>query len=459
MRKKEIGMKKLLSILLLPLLFISCSEDFTVLGPISERNVVNYYKTQSDFEVAINGAFDALQSNGTFGVKYVLFMEMRADNTANGGGATGLAETLEDIDTFGEIPTAGELNDAWVASYDGIARANTIISRIDEITFTSDDVKNRIKGEALFVRSLLYYHLGVIFGNVPLITAEVTAPQNMNLNQVSASDVMTQIATDLTTAEGLLPSTGRVSSGAAAALLGRVYLQAGDKASAVSPLKRVVSSNVYSLEANYADIWGPENEGSSEILFQVEYLSGNVGEGSSYTDMFTASGVAGGVGGGTAPQTVTQDFIDSYEAGDLRQAATLSDSATVEKYEDTPTAPFDSDVNWVEIRYAEVLLNLAEAVGEGAEGYGYINQVRARAGLAAIDGTTPGSYDDKLLHERRVELAFENKRWPDLLRHGKAKSVMASQLGIAEASVTLLFPIPQSQIDVAPDEMSQNAEH
>ena len=134
-------------------------------------------------------------------------------------------------------------------------------------------------------------------------------------------------------------------------------------------------------------------------------MSGNVGEGSSFTDMFTASGVAGGVGGGVAPQTVTQDFIDSYEVGDLRQAA-LSDSATVEKYEDSPSSPFDSDVNWVEIRYAEVLLNLAEAVGEGAEGYGYINQVRARAGLAAIDGTT-SSYDDKLLQERRVELPLK----------------------------------------------------
>lgn len=452
-------MKKLILTLLLPLLFISCSEDFTVLGPISERNVVNYYKTQSDFEVAINGAFDALQSNGTFGVKYVLFMEMRADNTANGGGATGLAETLEDIDTFGEIPTASELNDSWIASYDGIARVNTIISRIDDVTFTSDDVKNRIKGEAHFIRSMLYYHLAVIFGNVPLVTAEVTAPQNMNLNQVSADQVFAQIATDLTAAEGLLPTTGRVSSGAAAALLGRVYLQAGDNASAVAPLKRIVASNVYSLEANYADIWGPANEGSSEILFQVEFVSGNVGEGSSYTDMFTASGVAGGVGGGVAPQTVTQDFIDSYEAGDLRQGATLSESATVEKFEDNPTSPFDSDVNWVEIRYAEVLLNLAEAVGEGVEGYGYINQVRTRAGLAAIDGTTPGSYNDKLLHERRIELAFENKRWPDLLRHGKAKSVMASHLSIGEGSVTLLFPIPQSQIDVAPDEMSQNAEH
>lgn len=452
-------MKKSLLILLLPLLFISCSEDFTVLGPISERNVVNYYKTQSDFEVAINGAFDALQSNGTFGVNYVLFMEMRADNTANGGGATGLAATLEQLDKFEEIATASELNRTWIASYDGIARANTIISRIDGIDFTSDDVKNRVKGEALFIRSLLYYHLAVIFGNVPLITEEVTAPQNMNLNQSAASAVYAQIATDLAAAEGLLPATGRVSSGAAAALLGRVHLQAGDKASAVAPLKRVVNSNTYALEANYSDIWGPSNEGSSEILFQVEYMSGNVGEGSSYTDMFTASGVAGGVGGGSAPQSVTDDFIASYEAGDLRQAATLSDSATVEKYEDTPSSPFDSDVNWVEIRYAEVLLNLAEAVGEGAEGYGYINQVRARAGLAAIDGTTPGTYDEKLLQERRVELAFENKRWPDLLRFGIAKSVMASHLGIGEGAVNLLFPIPQSQIDVAPDQMTQNSEH
>jgi hypothetical protein len=79
--------------------------------------------------------------------------------------------------------------------------------------------------------------------------------------------------------------------------------------------------------------------------------------------------------------------------------------------------------------------------------------------LAAIDGTTPGTYDEKLLQERRVELAFENKRWPDLLRFGKAKSVMASHLGIGEGAVTLLFPIPQSQIDVAPDQMTQNSEH
>ena len=130
------------------------------------------------------------------------------------------------------------MNDSWIASYDGIARANTIISRIDDVTFTSDDVKNRIKGEAHFIRSILYYHLAVIFGNVPLITAEVTAPKIWSESSFCCwGDA--QIATDLTLLKDsyLLPG---VSSGAAAAFLGRVHLQAGDKASAVAPLKRVV---------------------------------------------------------------------------------------------------------------------------------------------------------------------------------------------------------------------------
>ena len=113
----------------------------------------------------------------------------------------------------------------------------------------------------------------------------------------------------------------------------------------------------------------------------------------------------------------------------------------------------------MEMRYAEVLLNLAEALGEGSQAYGYINQVRARAGLDPIDASTPGSFSEKLLQERRVELAFENKRWADLLRFGQAKSVMASHLGVSEGTINLLFPIPQSQIDVSPNDMTQNPGH
>lgn len=455
-------MKKRLLFLLIPMLVVSCGDDFTALGPISERNSQNFYQTQSDFEVAINGVLDGLQSNGTFGVNYVLFMEMRADNGANGGGATGLAQSLENLDTFADQPTAGEINSSWVASYRTIGAANTLLSRIDAADFNENAVKDQIKGEALFVRSLLYYHLAVIFGNVPLEIEEVTNPATYKPNQVSASEVYTQIAADLTTAEGLLPTTGRISRYAAAALLGRVYLQAGDAGSAVAPLQRVVASNQYDL-VPYADLWGPSNEGNQEILFEIEFVNGNVGEGSSYTDMYTNMGLAG-VGGGAAPQNVTDDFIDNaFEAGDARFAVnvdTVGAANNVTKFNDAITVAFDSEVNWIELRYAEVLLNLAEALGEGPAAYGYINDVRNRhGGLAAIDGTTPGTFEEKLLRERRVEFAFENKRWPDLLRYGVAKSVMSTHLGIPESQVKLLFPIPQTQIDVAPDDMSQNSEY
>ena len=115
-----------------------------------------------------------------------------------------------------------------------------------------------------------------------------------------------------------------------------------------------------------------------------------------------------------------RDLVDDYEAGDLRFAASI-DSVTVDntgwpiKYGSTNAfSEDDAPNNWVVFRYADVLLMLAEAIGENSEAYDLINEVRARAGLAAIDSNTPGSFTEKLLHERRVELAFENHRWADL---------------------------------------------
>lgn len=458
-------MKKLYLILLLPLLFVSCGEDFTSLSPISERNAQNFYETQGDFEVAITGAYGALQSNGTFGVNYVLMLEMRADNGANGGGATGLAATLQQLDDFDEISTASELESTWNQSYEGIARANTIIARIDDVDFTDSDLKDQIKGEALFIRSLLYYHMAVIFGNIPEQFEEVTSP-NVEINQVPASAIYDRIASDLAEAEGLLPPVaegGRATQYAAAALLGRVHLQAGNPGDAEAPLRRVVDSEQYELVPDYAQLWGASNEGNIESIFEVQYISGGVGEGSAYTDMYTPNGVGGGVGGGVAPQNVTDDIVNQFDPADERFEGTLEADGNggywVEKFDSSPSVAFDAPNNWMEIRYAEVLLNLAEAIGESTEAYDLINEVRNRAGLADIDGNTPGTFEEKLLQERRLEFAFENKRWPDLLRFGVAKSVMANHLGIPESEVTLLYPIPLGAIDVAPDEMTQNPEH
>ena len=114
----------------------------------------------------------------------------------------------------------------------------------------------------------------------------------------------------------------------------------------------------------------------------------------------------------------------------------------------------DASNNWPVLRYADVLLMLAEALGETNEAYGFINQVRTRAGLASIDQSTPGTFEDKLLQERRVELAFENHRWPDLLRMNRAQSAMTAQGKTTNGK--LLFAIPQRELDLNSN-FSQNS--
>ncbi len=163
-----------------------------------------------------------------------MLYEMRSDNTSNGGGDTGLAETLYRLDVFDELETAQELETTWAGGYEGIAATNTILSRLEGVDLNNPDLKNRIRGEALFIRSLFYYNLAIIFENIPLQLDEVTGP-DVEINQVSANEIYSQIAGDLAEAEGLLPASytgediGRATSGAAATLLGLVELTAGNK--------------------------------------------------------------------------------------------------------------------------------------------------------------------------------------------------------------------------------------
>ena len=232
-------MKKSILLLLLPVfLLISCGDDFTSLAPLSQRNVKNFYKTASDFEVAANGVYDALQANGTFNKNYILMLEMRSDNGQNDGGATGLAQALERIDQFNELNDNGQINETWSASYEGIARANKILDQLEGADIPQD-VADRVRGEALFLRSLLYYNLAVTFGNIPLQLESVNSTQ-VDINQVDAAAVYQQIAADLETAASLLPegysgdNVGKATTYAASTLLGKVYLTMGQNSEAES---------------------------------------------------------------------------------------------------------------------------------------------------------------------------------------------------------------------------------
>jgi len=447
-------MKKQYNIFILVLLiFVSCSKEFTELAPISERNADNFYKTASDMEVAVNAIYGTLKSNGAFNQSYWILQELRSDNTFWDG--TGLAEEVTVFDRFNDISTSNITEDAWESSYLGISRANIVLNRIENIDMDAS-LKSRLKGEALFLRSFYYYNLAVLFGNIPLIINETTSVAEGNEHrQVTAAEVYNQIVTDLIDAEAGLPAkasatNGRATKGAAATLLAKVYLTKGEASNAETALRRVLTYG-YTLVNDYSLLWGVENEYNSESIFEVDFQGGLSNQGNQFTNQFH----------GILSQAVTsghrnipeQDLIDAYETGDLRFAASIDGVVngvntgytikfgTTNSYNDD-----DAPNNWPVFRYADVLLMLAEAIGESDEAYGFINQVRNRAGLAPIDATTPGTFVDKLLHERRVELAFENHRWPDLLRMNKAESVMTAQG--KNINGKFLYAIPQREIDL-----------
>jgi starch-binding outer membrane protein, SusD/RagB family len=459
-------------LLVIPVLVlaVSCGEDFTVLAPQSERNVENFYQSDTDFETAVVGAYSALAHNDAYGRNYMLLLEMRADNTANGGGSTGLAESLARINLFDELTTASEIERTWVGAYRGIARANTILSRLENHEFTSTAVRNRIEGEALFIRSLFYYNLAVIFGNIPLQLEEVTSP-NVTVTQVTAADVYSQIAGDLAAAENLLPASytgsniGRATSGAAATLLGLVHLTAGNNGQAEAALRRVVDSNQYELVPDYANIWGTANENNIESVFEIQYKSGGQGTGSGYTEYYSPNlRISGGVGGGNVPQDLNDETLDIFENDDARGMGgsfglTEAENEYISKYDANQSIAFDSDINLIVFRYADVLLMLAEAIGESPEAYDLIDEVRERAGLTTPSATLAGSFEEILLLERQREFVGENKRWPDLLRFGVAQSVMTNFFagqGLNISNIRLLYPIPQRELDAAPGQMTQN---
>ncbi|MET6991659.1 RagB/SusD family nutrient uptake outer membrane protein [Sediminicola arcticus] len=455
-------MKNIFILLIAILVLSSCSEDFTDLAPISNRNEADFYTTENDFVAAINASYAGLQKKGVYGRGYWTMFEMRSDNTDQGPDATGLSRQFAEINAFTEDPLNEQITSAWTDSYGVIANCNVILARIEGVTM-NEDIKKRIIGEALFLRSLMYYHLAVAYGNIPLqLVPFVPGDQ---LTQVDATSVYAQLITDLATAEANLSisyaadNKGRATKGAAATLLAKVLLTNNQKSEAAVALRKIIGNYNYELLDNYSNLWGASNENNKESIFEVEFASGGIGQGSAFTNDFSPSAFLQ-TGQGFGRNRPTVEMENSYVTGDLRFPSSMGTSyvnATgetvlanyVRKYESDPPTENDSDINFVVFRYSDVLLMLAEAIGESNEAYDLINQVRDRAGLDPIDATMPGTFSEKLLEERQLELAFENHRWADLKRFGvAAEKVNGAEPFISAGSVRSLFFIPQREIDI-----------
>ncbi|MCX2481040.1 RagB/SusD family nutrient uptake outer membrane protein [Pedobacter sp. MC2016-15] len=480
-------MKLQISILILAagMLHSGCQKSILDQSPISTIATSNAYKTAGDFNLAVSGAYSSLQSGGITTNSYVL-REITSDNALPV--ASGSVTDQDEFDRFYIRTTNPLILGAWNDSYNAINRVNTILDRIDGVTI-EQALKSRYIAEAKFIRGLVYFNLVRTFGDVPLVLTEIKDPNDgYAYGRNAVAEVYTQIEKDLNEADAGLPTVytganiGRATKGAAKALLGRVLLTQKKFPLAATKLKEVIDLGIYSLVDNYADYFRVNNKNNRESVFEIQFKSGGAAEGNPWPNAFGPqnSGNAVIAFGGDGNNQPTNDMVMAYEPNDVRKDVTLATSYVnangntiqgnyVKKYFDVPVAKNDNGNNIPLIRYADVLLMYAECLNEQGyqstgDAFRYLNQIRLRAKLPARTATeipTQAAFRLSMEQERRVEFAFEGLRWYDLVRTDRAIPVLNAKKDII-GLVTLLgpnnliFPIPQSQIDINSSKIQQN---
>jgi hypothetical protein len=453
----------------------SCKKDFLTKYPEGSINVGNFYKTASDFQEALTGAYVPLRdaANNAFYIE-----EMRADNayyTYNPKDRGSVA--AEHIADFLDDVSDGVPGTNWIAGFNGIQRTNMILDQLQTASTTavSDSLKKIITGEAKALRAHYYFELVRLFGKLPLYLHATRDNTSAFISRSSVDSVYAQIISDFTDALGLLAppafssggfQSGHITKGMVATELGLVYLtlKQYDKA---TPLFQSVTQMGYTLLPNYADVFTTANKNGRESIFEVQYKAGTDGQSSPFIFRFIPGtphtlNILGvdfntsnsNYGGWNVP---TRNIINDYEANDRRLDASIAvvkghldantdyqpDSVAsilspatpgeqsrnfIRKYFHPPyNLQNNTDQDWYWYRYSDALLMLAESLNEqGQTGAAlpYLNQVRQRAGLLPSLETDQAALRAVIYHERRIELAFENHRWFDLIRTGQAVAVM-----------------------------------
>lgn len=267
--------------ILICLVFFCACDNKLDQAPITSKTADNFYKTEAEIEEAVIATYAVLQYESLYGYNLIALGEIPSDNTfdevpANDGGHLG------DLDQFSAIPQNAVTSNMWRDSYIGIQRANIVLNRIDDVDWKSENLRENRKGEVKFIRALLYFNLVRLFGDVPLVIKEtIDANSYFGQGRTVKDKVYEQIITDLTEAVAQLPSTtsdfGRVTEGAAKALLAKVHLTLHDFVAANVLLTDLTDDNNpygYKLLDNISDVFDINNEGNAEILFAVQFSSG-----------------------------------------------------------------------------------------------------------------------------------------------------------------------------------------
>lgn len=496
-------MKRIIVLLAIGLLAVSCKKDFLERSPLVGTTQDNFYRTAEDAIAAVNGAYAALQFELTPAGHFRWFWgDIMSDDSEKGGSGDNDAIELLRLETFQGPTNTSLLESEWAANYEGIYRANVVLEKVPGIEMDGQ-LKARILGEAKFIRAWFFYNLVTMFGGVPLAD-HVLAPSEYNMPRATAAEVWSLIENDLKDAAAALPlrsqyapqDLGRITKGAAQALLAKAYLWQKRYADAQIQAEAVISSNQYSLEADYARIFTQAGQNGSESVFEIQYMNasgGNWGRNNANEGTFTnVFQRARGQFEGFGFNIPTQNFVDEFFAegfedprlrstvfreGDLmgdrgiftKEATGFPHDFYPKKYFNNKSeeAPFgdpnpNGGSNDRVIRLSDVLLVHAEAAwhnGNTAAAQASLNQVRARARGNRTDilpniTATGQPLLDAIFRERRIELGLESHRFFDLVRTGRAQAALSS-LGYVEGKHNL-FPIPTSQIQATGGALSQN---
>lgn len=471
------------TVLLLGLSLSSCHDQLLELTPPSELTEVDFYQTADDINRAVLGIYHNLKSRKPDDYAVLGFPAdnlYRSSYTAPAG-----ANELDNLAITSENPLFARF---WESAYNGIFRANAVLVNIDNPDDYEAGQKEQLSGEASFARALLYFDLVRMFGGVPEVTSLLSVEEASGTPRAGEDEIYSLIIEDLKHAVDNLPpkeemDKGRATEGAAAALLAKVYVYREDWENALIYLNRVEELN-YGLAATFASLWKTENEDNAEVIFSLKYIDATDGHTLS-TRFLPYVGVTGVASRGEETGFPTWDLNKSYETGDTRKAATITEfwrSPTtpgepeiwypyVSKYA-VPHTAGASGLDLPVLRYADVVLLKAEALyrlNQPAQALSELNKIRARAfgddlhNYTLADIATEQAFLDKLLLERRLEFAFENERWFDLVRTGRFLTELAevethynydtqtpTRVKFTVKPHYRYFPVPQTQIEMYP---------
>ena len=471
-----------------------CTKDYLDRQPLDTINTENYPTTAEELVTVVNGAYQPLQWPKLYNMRMWTTDIMAGNSIVGAGGGTDGIETQDLANYVTSTDNAGVL-DLWRGPWPGILMSNIVLDAAPNLDIP-ENIRDRSMGEAYFLRAHYYFILARFFGDVPLITEPQSSDDDLFPPRDPVEEVYAQIISDLEMAAELLPTKasysgenlGRVPKGAAYGMLAKVHLTLENYQQVVE-YATLVESLGYSLNENYGDNFNAETENSMESLFEVQYAS-NGGfdfwsneNQASWTSPFMGPRGANFVAGGYGWNQPTQEFVAEYEEGDERKDVTVlyeggplfdgkeySSEYSLTGYNTrkflvplSEVSAFDnSPLNFPVLRYADVLLMKAEALNELGQtelAEDYLNMVRNRAGLDDIQsGLSQAAFLEAVLHERRMELAFEGQRWFDLIRVNNGQYGLEFLHSIGKNNATqkhLLLPIPQIELDRNPN-LTQN---